>query len=184
MKDKIFFNTNDLLFWQPRQGEGPAPQRRSVERRTHKRYPARKGAFALIRSQAGRIGPIGAMSLGQIGLAVYASRPCRIGPVIDISRGGIAFYATRSGPIPMATAVLDLLVAENRFYLGGLRFQLVEDRQLPDDFIMAQPGRRILRVRFLPLTPRQRIKLDRFIHLHSKFGSRRQPPRRPPMGDR
>jgi hypothetical protein len=30
---------------------------------------------------------------------------------------------------------------------------------------MAQPGKRLLRVGFLTLTARQRIKLDRFIHL-------------------
>ena len=138
---------------------------REMERRAHHRFPARKGAFALIRSHAGRIGPIGAMSLGQIGLAVYASKPCRVGPLIDISRGGAAFYASGRGPMALGTALLDLLVAEKRLYLGGLRFQLVEDLKLPDDFIMVQPGRRLLRVRFQRPTARQRIKLDRFIHI-------------------
>lgn len=139
--------------------------RGEMERRVHHRFPARKGAFALIRSHAGRIGPIGAMSLGQIGLAVYASRPCRVGPLIDISRGGAAFHASGGGPMAPGAAVLDLLMAERRLYLGGLRFHLVEDLKLPDDFVMVQPGRRLLRVRFLNLTARQRIKLDRFIHI-------------------
>ncbi len=139
--------------------------RGEMERRVHHRFPARKGSFALIRSRTGRIGPIGAMSLGQIGLAVYASRPCRVGPLIDISRGGAAFHASGGGPMAPGAAVLDLLMAEKRLYLGGLRFQLVEDLKLPDDFVMVQPGRRLLRVRFLSLTARQRIKLDRFIHI-------------------
>ncbi|MCG6907694.1 MAG: hypothetical protein LJE63_13880 [Desulfobacteraceae bacterium] len=147
----------------------PRRQRRQtfgeMERRAHHRFPARKGAFALIRSHAGRIGPIGAMSLGQIGLAVYASKPCRVGPLIDISRGGAAFHASGGGPMALGTAVLDLLMAEKRLYLGGLRFQLVEDLKLPDDFVLVQPGRRLLRVRFINLTARQRIKLDRFIHI-------------------
>jgi hypothetical protein len=159
-----------LPVWSPLPGERSAGRPRQqplgrMERRAHSRFPARKGTFALIRSHPGRIGPIGAMSLGQIGLAMYAARPCRVGPVIDISRGGIAFHASGSGPMPTGPAVLDLLMAEKRLYLGGISFQIVEDLKLPDDFIMAQPGKRLLRVGFLTLTARQRIKLDRFIHL-------------------
>jgi hypothetical protein len=156
--------------WGPLPGERPARRQRQqplgkMERRAHSRFPVRKGTFALIRSHPSRIGPIGSMSLGQIGLAMYAAKPCRVGPVIDISRGGIAFHASRSGPMATGTAVLDLLMAEKRLYLGGLCFQIIEDLKLPDDFIMAQPGKRLLRVRFLTPTARQRIKLDRFIHL-------------------
>jgi len=63
----------------------------SEDRRKHKRFMAVEGAFALIRAASSELGPIETMSRGEIAIAIFKSKPIRMGQIINISRSGLSF---------------------------------------------------------------------------------------------
>ena len=115
-----------------------------VERRKHKRFRAEDGAYAAVRPQYDKIGQI-----------------------IDVSRGGLAFRYLASESEEDASSELDIFLIGDDFHLDKLPFKTVSDEEIPEKL---SPGSQTMRrcgVQFGKLTQIQAIKLEEFILKHT-----------------
>ncbi len=95
------------------------------ERRKHKRYPMPRGTFVIMRGQLERLRNHAQMSIGEIAMVLYKSKPEIMGQVTEMSLGGLS-YAAESGPVPDAEQVeMDLLMAEQGIYLHNIPYATV-----------------------------------------------------------
>ena len=137
-----------------------------IDRRKHPRYSAKTGTFALLRSTSIALSKIQDMSMGEIGFAVIKSKPVKMGQIININTNGLAFdYIERRGE-GMRVFKLDILYAQDTFYLGKLLFkpvfdQVIESEVPVDSFTIRRCG-----VQFGELTAHQKSRLEFFIHNH------------------
>jgi hypothetical protein len=114
-----------------------------VERRRHKRFQPEDGAYAAVRPQYDKIGQI-----------------------IDVSRGGLAFRYMVSGCQEGASPELDIFLIGDSFHLDKVPFQIVTDEEIPGKL---SPGTQIMRrcgVKFGELKQTQILKLEEFILNH------------------
>ena len=84
---------------------------KEVERRKHKRYRSKEGAYAVLS------GPVSKM-----------------GQILDISRGGLSFRYIDIGDRPRETCVLDILKEDNAFRLENVGFKVISDLDASKDF--------------------------------------------------
>jgi hypothetical protein len=115
-----------------------------VERRRHKRSQAEEGAYAAVRPQYDKIGQI-----------------------IDVSRGGLAFRYVVSGSEEDASSDLDIFLIGDSFHLDKVPFETVSDEEIPR---RSSPGSQVIRrcgVQFGELTQMQILKLEEFILNHT-----------------
>jgi hypothetical protein len=82
-----------------------------VERRKHKRYRCKEGAYAVLS------GPVSKM-----------------GQILDISRGGLSFRYIDIGDRPRETCILDILKEDNVFRLENVGFKVISDLDASKDF--------------------------------------------------
>ena len=82
-----------------------------AERRKHKRFQSKEGAYAVLS------GPVSKM-----------------GQILDISRGGIAFRYIDIGDRPRETCVLDIFREDNVFRLENIGFKIISDLDASKDF--------------------------------------------------
>jgi hypothetical protein len=82
-----------------------------VERRRHKRFRTKEGAYAVLS------GPVSKM-----------------GQILDISRGGLAFRYIDIGDRPKETCVLDILRDDNVFRVENVSFKIISDLDASKDF--------------------------------------------------
>jgi len=82
-----------------------------VERRAHRRFRPKEGTYAVLS------GPVSKM-----------------GQIIDVSRGGLAFRYIDIGDRPRETCVLDILREDNSFRLENVGFKIVSDLDASKDF--------------------------------------------------
>ena len=137
-----------------------------IERRKHKRYAAKSGTFALLRSTSIELSKINDMSLGQIGFAVIKSKPIKMGQIINISKDGLAFdYIERPGNT-LEVFKLDILFAEDAYYLGKLLFKTVYDYSVDPEIPLSTFTIRRCGVQFGELTHRQHMQLEYFLNHH------------------
>ena len=68
------------------------------ERRIHQRFQAKDRAVAVLSSRSLKSDQIKCMSMGEITLEVYKSKPTQMGQIIDIGRGG---YPRKKIAVPM-----------------------------------------------------------------------------------
>ena len=107
------------------------------------------------------------MSMGEIGFAVIKSKPVKMGQIININMNGLAFdYIERQGE-PIRVFKLDILFAQDAFYLGKMLFKPVfdyaVDSEVPvDSFTIRRCG-----VQFGELTAYQKSRLEFFINNHT-----------------
>jgi hypothetical protein len=133
------------------------------ERRLTKRYRVNSRAFALLRA-----GPDGllnpeAMNMGDIALAVFKSNPAKYGQIGDISMDGLSFsYIEELGRI-QDSEVLDILMADIGFYLGGVAFESISDFKETDGFDVGPIKMRRSGLRFKRMTTNQKNQLKEFI---------------------
>ncbi len=139
--------------------------RRFPERRAHKRFPARVGTIAILRPAESRLGSIIGKTLGDIAVAVFRFRPVKLGPIINISEGGLSFRYTRTEHDEGGDVAIDVLIAEHGFHLEGLAFDVVSDTRVTEDFDPTPIG--ALAVRFRDLTEVQRRWLHHFLAHHT-----------------
>jgi hypothetical protein len=113
-----------------------------VERRKHKRFHAKDGTFAVLRPQW-----------------PYSTK---IGQIIDISMGGLAFSDVAGEDQPNRSYELDILLAEHSFHLTKIPFETIWDQeaeQLPSSTLsMRRCG-----VQFGELTRNQKSQLEYFV---------------------
>lgn len=137
-----------------------------IERRKHKRYAAKIGTFALLRSTSIELSKINDMSLGQIGFAVIKSKPIKMGQIINISRDGLAFDYIEHQGNTIEAFKLDILYAEDAYYLGKLLFKTIYDYSIDSDIPLSTFTIRRCGVQFGELTHRQNIQLEYFLNNH------------------
>jgi len=145
--------------------------KRRTDRRIHRRYAAAEGAFALLRSKSSIISNISKMNLGDIAFAVMRSNPAKIGQIINMSMGGLVFQYVQEAQGSAKPSCLDILLADCRFYLDSLRFDLVADVSSPGEFEFDSVKTGLLSVRFKGLTAQQKKKLNHFIKNHTRHHS-------------
>jgi hypothetical protein len=133
------------------------------DRRFHRRYTAVKGAFALLRSKSSIISDISKMNMGDIAFAVMRSSPAKIGQIINISMGGLVFQYAQEAQGSAKPSHLDILLADDRFYLDGLKFKRVTDVSFPGEYEFDSVKTRLISVKFKNLTAQQKKQLNRFL---------------------
>jgi hypothetical protein len=134
-----------------------------IDRRKHPRYSAKTGTFALLRSTSIALSKIQDMSMGEIGFAVIKSKPVKMGQIIDINTKGLAFdYIERQGEA-MQVFKLDILLAQDAFYLGKLLFKPVFDHVTDSDLPVNSFTIRRCGVQFGELTAYQKSRLEYFV---------------------
>ena len=145
-------------------------QEKAGERRKFERYAIGRVAVALIGPTSAKLGDVSGMSMGQIGLAVFKCNPLEIGEITDISRGGIAFQYIQKERELEDVETLDILVAEDDFYLQDLRIKVVSDVPVAGDLGLGPFTTRRMGAQFQDLTPEQETALARFISHSTSTG--------------
>lgn len=92
-------------------------------RRSHKRFTAKREAYAMTGSNWRKPLRIKTMSMGEIAFAVFKSKFSQIGRIIDISMEGISLFYIDSNSRLDETSELAILLAEDRFYLDNIPFR-------------------------------------------------------------
>ncbi len=115
-----------------------------VERRRHNRFQVEDGAYAAIRPQYDKIGQI-----------------------IDVSRGGLAFRCMVSGSHEGESSEMDIFLIGDGFYLDKVPFKTVSDQGMPKRLSPGPQAMRRCGVQFGELTQTQALKLEEFILKHT-----------------
>ena len=145
-------------------------RKKAGERRQHERYAIGRVAVALIGPASAKLGDVSGMSMGEIGCAVFKCNPLEIGEITDISKGGIAFQYIQKEKQLGDFKTLDILVAEDDFYLQDLRIKVVSDVPVAGDLGLGPFTTRRMGVQFRDLTPEQEAALNHFISNYTSTG--------------
>jgi hypothetical protein len=141
--------------------------KKRMDRRNHRRYQAAQGAFALLRASARIITDIHNMSMGDIAFAVMRSNPAKMGQIVNISMGGLVFQYAQDAQGSTEPRCLDILLADCRYYLDNLKFELVADVSSPGEFDFDSVKTGLISVKFKNLTVQQRKQLNHFLKHHT-----------------
>jgi len=141
--------------------------KKRTDRRLYRRYPAAQGAFALLRSESAIITDIHKMTMGDIAFAVMRSNPAKIGQIVNISRGGLVFQYAQEAQGSAKPSCLDILLADCRYYLDNLYFEMVTDVPSPDEFEFDSVKTGLISVKFKTLTAVQKKQLTHFLKNHT-----------------
>jgi hypothetical protein len=114
--------------------------RGKIERRKHRRLQVHDIAFAVLRDQDRRLGQI-----------------------MDISMGGLAFNYIASGGNADSTNALDILLAYKGLYMKKIRFKTISDFQIANKSPFTPITMRRRGIKFDKLTPKQTSMLKNFI---------------------
>jgi hypothetical protein len=140
------------------------------ERRKYKRYRAKKLTFAVVRSDcaACEIDCIDQMSRAEVALAVFKSKPAKMGQIDDLSLEGLSFsYIDDIADDLDESKTLDILFVDDNFFLTRLPFEIVQEYEIDDERTFSPITMRRRSVAFGNLTSDQRNKLDYFITSHT-----------------
>ena len=117
-------------------------KKKSVERRKHHRIRVKRHAF--------------------VGVGPHFNQ---VGPLTDISKGGLAFCYTARKKQPNGLS-LDIFLTDGDFYLSYVPFKAVFDSEVPNNTAGYAPIRRC-RVQFGDLTEDQLSRLEHIIQKHT-----------------
>ncbi len=117
-------------------------KKKSVERRKHKRIRVKSGAF--------------------VGVGPHFNQ---VGPLVDISTGGLAFCYMARKKQPNGLS-LDIFLTDGDFYLSYVPFKAVFDSEISNNIAGYTPIRRC-RVQFGDLTEIQLSHLEHLIENHT-----------------
>lgn len=114
----------------------------SSERRVYKRYNASDGAFAAI-----------------------SPNSFKLGQILNISRGGLAFQYIETKKNSAYTAVKEknLFLSSKRYYVQGIPFKTVADNYIPNDNPLSTIKMRRCSIEFGEMSFDQIINLDNYI---------------------
>jgi hypothetical protein len=141
-------------------------KKKRIEFRYHQRFQLNKDAFALIRSLSTAPLKITGQSMGSIACAVFNARPAKLGRIDNISMGGLMFHHVESKAQLSQTLVLDILLADCKFYLANIPFKTITDVVIPDEISSAALELRQVRLQFQKLNTIQQARLKDFIKNH------------------
>ena len=134
-----------------------------ADRMEHEQLMAMEGVFAIIRSAPSKLDQIKDMSRGEIAIAIFKSKPILTGQIIDISRSGLEFRYFSSEEQSNQSVELDILFADDRFYLKNLPFKTISDLDVDNEFSYSSQNRKLMRVQFGELDLHQISQLDYLI---------------------
>ncbi len=139
-----------------------------MERRNHQRYGVQPGTFAVLRSTSIELSKIKDMSMGEIAFAVIKSKPIKMGQIINISKDGLAFHYIERQGASNSLFKMDILFAQDAFYLDRLLFKPVFDVEIDTDLPLNSFTIRKCGVQFGELSSRQHSRLEYFICNHTQ----------------
>ena len=111
------------------------------ERRKHKRYDVKEGAFAALPSN-------------------YL-----VGQIKNISKGGISFTCLSSGKQKFNMPILEIFSKDNDFYLREIPFKIVSEIDVEDRVPSSSIQMKQIGGEFVNLTEDQKSQLDYFLQL-------------------
>ena len=117
----------------------------------------------MIMSAPANLGQIEDMSMGEIALAVLKAKPLKMGQIVNISKGGLAFRYIDSADEAVKSSELDILFAQNGFHLKTISFKTVADYKAVSEFPFSSIVMRQRSVQFREMGPYQTSRLDYFI---------------------
>ena len=138
-----------------------------IERRKYERYDVKTGTFAMLRSTSIEFSKIREIGMGEIGFAVIKSKPIKMGQIINISMNGLAFEYIEHRDKPIKVFKLDILYAQDAFYLGKLLFKPTFDYIIESEIPLNTFTIRRCGVEFGALTSYQKSRLEHFLNEHT-----------------
>lgn len=145
--------------------------KKTPERRAHRRYTLKKGAFAMLRAHSSGLENISDMSMGEIGMAVIKSKPIKLGEIKNVSHSGLSFHYAAGRKQSRGARKIDIVLAENAICLKGLNFRTIADTDVDEGRPYAPIKTKQQQVQFLDLTSRQKAMLERLIQSHTDDGA-------------
>ena len=115
-----------------------------VERRRHKRFNVKEGAFAALMPDSQKLGQI-----------------------LDLGKGGLSFLYIDTGAAADVSTELDIYVAGNEFYLSKLPVHIVSDVRIPNKIPINPIVMRRQGVQFGEMMPEQTSSLDSFMRQYT-----------------
>lgn len=115
-----------------------------AERRKYERFEVQEGAFAALK------GPVS-----------------KLGQIMDISRGGLAFRYIDTGGRLDRSFDLDISLIKNDFHLKEVPCKNISDSEIISEFCFSSIPMRRLGVQFTELTHNQTSQLEYFIQNHT-----------------
>ena len=116
-----------------------------LERREHKRFQVQDDAIAVLRP-------------------IIDKR----GPIIDISKGGLAFRYITAKESSDLSLKLDILLPDLSFYLGHLPIRTVRDFEVTSEYALGSTKTRRCSVQFRKLTQKQISQIESFMENHTR----------------
>jgi len=108
------------------------------------------------------------MNRAEIAVAVFKTKPAKMGQIIDLSSNGLAFsYLVIDENIEESNR-LDILLAEDNFYLEDLHFITVREERLENEAPFNPIIMKLRGVRFVDLTEVQLKRLVDFINTKTR----------------
>ncbi|MDJ0783348.1 MAG: hypothetical protein QNJ22_15330 [Desulfosarcinaceae bacterium] len=140
-----------------------------IDRRQAPRYAVKEHTFAVVRStQSHDLQGLANMSHGQVGLALFKSKPAKMGQIMNLSLKGLCFnYIVNDDKIPEGNEV-DILFAEDNFYLGALRCRIVREMVASNELPFTPIVMKQRAVAFEALKPEQEQALNHFLKVHGQ----------------
>ena len=142
-------------------------RRKKTERRVHKRFSVKDRTFAMLRSDRCSLDQIKRMSMGEIACAVYNSKPAIMGQIVDMSQGGLSFDCIDEICTPGDSLKLDILFANEKFYMGRIKFRPVHELKSSDNTALNPIPMKKQGVQFVDLSFKQLSRLERFLRNHT-----------------
>jgi hypothetical protein len=143
-------------------------QKKKPERRVHKRFSAKEKTFAMLRSDQFSLDQIKRMSMGEIACAVYNSKPAIMGQIVDMSQGGLSFDCIDNAHPCGDGLKLDILSANEKFYMGRIKFKPVHELKSSGDPAISPIPMKKQGIQFVDLSFKQISRLEKFLRKHTK----------------
>ena len=137
--------------------------KRPIERRKHKRFQPIAGLFVVLSSKAINLSQIKNMSMTEITLKLFKSKPIKMGQIIDISSRGLSFCYIYEEDNSNEVFELAIACAEKEFCSNMMKFETMSDFETVngdrlDTFTIRRQG-----LKFKELTLKQTSLLDHVI---------------------
>ena len=131
-----------------------------MERREHRRFKVKDGSFAVLRTRPAKFGQMNGECRNTAKLAKLSTKLAKI---IDISDNGLAFHYIDSQNRSKELAELDLLFANDAFYLDKISIKRVVDFKIDPEICRGSFVIRRCGVQFSRLKFDQRTGLNYFL---------------------
>jgi len=120
--------------------------KKKPEKRKHPRFQAQYGAYAALLPDA-----------------------MVLGPIINISSGGLAFqYFNNDKSRKKTAAELAIFISGSEYYLGSVPFKTISDYVLVNENPFSSISMRVCGIQFGDLTDEQKERIDYFIKEHAQ----------------